>query len=257
LWGRSLRTQALAAGLILVGVWLLYVTYPHAGIDLATGNESVGVTKEWAQANLEGIAPAWHRNANVGHAIDLVVLNWLPRHEAFVSNRGGYQTINFVTSLVTMVFGLMCGELLRTKKSHGEKLAILIGAGLAGIAAGQLLDVTGICPLVKKIWTPSWTLYSTGWCCLILAGLYWVIDVLGYRKWSFPLIVVGMNSIAIYVMGQLLRPWTQKTLQRYFGAGVFDWLGELYVPMLQASLVGLCFWLACFWMYRQKIFIRI
>ncbi|MGE3809521.1 MAG: acyltransferase family protein [Gemmataceae bacterium] len=260
LWGRTWQTQAKVAAALLVGVWLLYVTYPmygHAGIDLATGNPSVGVTHAWAQENLEGISPAWHKSANVGQAIDLVFLNWLPRDQPYVFNKGGYQTINFLPSLATMIFGLMCGELLRSKRSHADKLKVLVIAGLAGIAAGQLLNLTGVCPLVKRIWTPSWTLFSTGWCCLILAALYAIIDVLGYQRWSFPLLVVGMNSIAIYCMGQLLKPWMRDTLKRYFGPEVFLMWGKLYEPMLQATFIGLCFWLACYWMYRQKIFIRI
>ena len=95
------------------------------------------------------------------------LLNLLPPAEPFRFNRGGYQTINFIPELVTMLFGLMCGELMRSRFSAGKRLLILTGAGLAGIAVGLALDVTGVCPIVKRIWTPSWTLYSTGWCCLI------------------------------------------------------------------------------------------
>jgi predicted acyltransferase len=84
-----------------------------------------------------------------------------------------------------------------------------------------------------------------------------VIDVVRWRSWSFPLVVVGMNSIAIYVMGMLLRPWTASTLQTHFGQNVFRWLGEANEPFVRMTLVGLVFWLACWWMYRKKIFIRI
>jgi len=280
LWGRSFRTQAIAAAVILIGVWLLYVLYPHAGINLETGQRlvadaslrNVGISKEWAQKHLTGVSPAWHKSANVGHAIDLWLLNKLPdtrlpevaakkRAEGAIGpyeyNSGGYQTINFISSLVTMLFGLMCGELLRSERSSGQKFFILVGAGVAGILVGLLLDVTGVCPLVKHIWTLSWTLYSTGWCCLILASLYGVIDVLGFRSWTFPLIVVGVNSIAIYSMSMMLKPWASRTLQTHFGPDVFLWAGPLFVPTVQAVMVGMMFWLVCLWMYRQKIFIRI
>jgi predicted acyltransferase len=257
LWDRPLVVQALAAVAILAGTWLLFVLWPHSGIDLARGAPKVGVTKEWAQEHLAGIGPAWHKNANVGHDLDVRLLNLLPRQEPFAFNEGGYQTLNFLPSLATMLFGLMCGELLRAPRPARRKLLALVVAGVAGLVVGQLLDLTGVCPVVKRIWTPAWAIFSTGWCCLILAGLYAVVDVLGYRRWAFPLVVVGMNSIAIYCMGMTLRGWTARALQTHLGQGVFLAWGVLYEPLLQCTLVGLVFWLACWWMYRQKIFIRI
>ncbi len=261
LWDRPFRVQVWAAALILLATWALYMQYPffnpQAGINLETGNKAVGVTREWAQTNLTGVGRAWHKNANVGHALDLWLLNLLPRDKPFVYNSGGYQTLNFLPSLATMLFGLMCGELLRSARAPSRKLLILVAAGLAGLALGQFLNLTGICPLIKRLWTPSWALFSTGWCCLILAGLYAVVDVLGLRRWAYPLIVVGVNSLAIYCMGQLLKPWAARTLRIHFGPDVFAQWGPLWEPTLQAMLVGLMFWLACWWMYRQKIFVRI
>jgi predicted acyltransferase len=257
LWDRPWPLQALAALAILGGSWWLFVSYPHAGIDLGRGAPAVGVSKKWAQEDLAGMAPAWYKNANVGHALDVEFLNLFPRRQRFEFNEGGYQTLNFLPSLATMLFGLMCGELLRSGRSARQKLLLLIGAGVAGLVAGQILELTGLCPIVKRIWTPAWAVFSTGWCCLILAGLYGVVDVLGYRRWTFPLVVVGVNSIAIYCMGMTLRGWTARTLQTHLGPDVFLAWGVLYQPLLQALLVGLVFWLACWWMYRQKIFIRI
>ncbi|HYT89669.1 MAG TPA: hypothetical protein VEL76_13260, partial [Gemmataceae bacterium] len=270
LWGRSLRTQAITAGSILLATWLLYVLYPNAGVPIperpdilggawvmARDPIAPGVTEEWAVEHLTGIAPAWHKNANIGHAIDREVLNWLPRASAFAFDRGGYQTLNFLPSLATMIFGLMCGELLRSSRSAKRKLQILALAGVGGLAVGWLLNATNVCPSVKRLWTPSWALFSTGWCCLILAALYGLVDVRQYRRWAYPLIVVGVNSIAIYCMGMLLRPWAARTLQIHLGKDIFELWGPLWEPTLQAVLVGLMFWLACWWMYRQKIFIRI
>jgi predicted acyltransferase len=256
LWGRSVRTQAIAAAAILVGTWLLYMAYPYSGINIETGAPEVGVSKEWAQQHLQDVGPAWHKNANVGQAIDRFVLNLLPNAEPFRFNRGGYQTINFLPSLATMLFGLMCGELLRSRRSHRDKLLMLLGAGLAGLALGLVLALTGVCPLVKRIWTPAWALYSTGWCCLILMGFYGIIDVLGHRRWAFPLVVVGMNSIAIYFMGQTLRGYTIR-FWHGVASDVFVWVGPLWTPMLECTLAGLLFWCVCYWMDRQKIFVRI
>ena len=133
---------------------------------------------------------------------------------------------------------------------------MLVVAGVAALVAGLALSWLGV-PLVKRIWTPSWAVYSTGWGLLILAALYAIIDLRQWRAWSFPLVVVGMNSIAIYAMGMLLRPWTAKMLQTHLGENVFKLLGPANAPAVQATLVGLVFWLVCWWMYRRKIFLRI
>jgi predicted acyltransferase len=269
LWGRSLRTQAVAAAAILVGTWLLYVLYPGAGIEIPEGTDAwpagrewaqqyaTGISSKWASEHLAGINPAWHKNANVGHAIDGWLLNLLPQTEQFRYNRGGYQTINFIPSLATMLFGLMCGELLRSSASARRKLAILLLAGIAGLALGQLLDVTGVCPIVKRIWTPAWALFSTGWCCLILGTFYAVVDVLEFRRWTFPLVVVGANSIAIYCMSMTLKGWTAGAYRTHFGPDVFRFLGPLNEPFVQATLVGLVFWLVCLWLYRNRVYVRI
>ena len=132
----------------------------------------------------------------------------------------------------------------------------LLLAGVAGLVLGLLGSALG-CPLVKRIWTPSWALWSTGWCALILGTLYWAVDVRQWRGWSFPLVIVGMNSLAIYVMGMLLRPWTAKTFQTHLGADVFKVLGANNAPFVQATLVGLVFWLACWWLHRRRIFLRL
>jgi predicted acyltransferase len=206
---------------------------------------------------LAGLPAAWHKNANVGHAVDLRVLKYLPREEPFVFNGGGYQTVNFIPSLATMLFGLMCGELLRSDRTAKWKLLALLAAGVCGLIVGLLLNATNVCPIVKRIWTPSWALFSTGWCCLILASLYGVIDVLGHRRWAFPLVVVGMNSIAMYCMGMLLKPWVERTLQIHLGKDIFQIVGPMFEPMVQSTMIGFVFWLICLWMYRQKIFVRI
>lgn len=256
LWGRSPRVHAIAATGLLLGAWALYAFYPATGIDATRGAPEVGITAAWAQANLDGLAPAWHKNAGVGQAIDVWVLNLLPRREPFVFNPGGYHAINFVASLATMLCGLMVGELLRSGRTPARKFQLLVAAGLAGIVAGLVWSALGT-PLVKRIWTPSWALYSTGWCCLILAALYAIIDLRGWRAWSFPLLVVGMNSIAIYCMGQLMRGPTAQMFRTHLGRDVFNVCGAANAPFVQATLVGTVFWLIAWWMYRRKIFLRI
>ena len=90
-----------------------------------------------------------------------------------------------------------------------------LAAGLVGLASGELFGETGICPIVKRIWTPSWALFSTGWTCLILAAFYGVVDMLKFRWWTFPLVVVGMNSITMYCMEELSHGWFVRAIKTH------------------------------------------
>ena len=256
LWRKPAWFQVIVAASLLCGTWALYQYLAPSESELAQIAGDRGVSPEWANEHLTAVAAPWHKNANIGHVVDVWLLNKLPQDKPFEFSSGGYQTINFIPSLATMLFGLMCGELLRSRKSPHAKLVWLLIAGSIGIALGLAWHWQG-CPIVKRLWTPSWALFSTGICCLILMILYGVIDVAGLRTWCFPLVVVGMNSIAIYVMGMLLRGWTAWTLRTHLGPDIFMLAGEKWAPCLQATMVGCCFWLACWWMYRNKIFVRI
>jgi predicted acyltransferase len=254
LWNRPRWLQAIAAVVILVGYWLAFTLYPlpAENFDYA----AVGVPADW-QYHLNGFAAHWDKNVHAAAAFDHWFLNLFPRPEPFVFDKEGYPTLNFIPSLVTMIFGLMVGELLRSHRSNSAKLMRLIACGLAALAIGWLLDFAGICPLVKRIWTPSWTIYSTGWVLLMLATFYGLVDMLGWRRWTWPLVVVGMNSIVIYCLSELLSPWFAATLKTHFGQKVFNVFGESYAPITESVLVLLVLWLICAWMYRQRIFVRI
>jgi predicted acyltransferase len=260
--GRGWKVQTIALVVILVGYWAFFLTHTPlpADADLAV----IGISPTWqAQHWMSGLFAHWNKSDNAAWAFDTWFLNLFPRPEEFRYERGGYQTLNFVPSMGTMILGLMAGELLRDKWSKGEKLVILCIAGVFCLGLGLMLDAT-VCPSVKRIWTPSWAIFSSGWTFLMLAGFFCVIDIWGFKKWAFPLVVVGMNSIAVYVMAQLLKPWVTETFQRHFGAHVFQgtYFGtQLFSPDFEpvAKSVGfLAFiWLAALWMHRQKIFVKI
>jgi predicted acyltransferase len=133
----------------------------------------------------------------------------------------------------------------------------LIYAGFICLALGWALHMTGLCPVVKRIWTPAWTLFSGGWCFLILAGFYFITEVQGWKRWSFPLIVIGMNSIAMYVLVHTVTDFLRETLHTHLGRDVFKVLGEALVPVLEGGTVLLILWLTLFWMHRRKLYLRI
>ena len=129
MWRRSFITQAVVAAIVLVSVWVAYFAYPvfdtNAQVDAEYGAAHVGVSAEWAGQHLEGVDQPWHKNVNIGHRVDVWLLNLIPREEPFVYNSGGYQTINFIPSFVTMLIGLMCGELLESE-SVGSWMPVAI-----------------------------------------------------------------------------------------------------------------------------------
>jgi predicted acyltransferase len=90
----------------------------------------------------------------------------------------------------------------------------------------------------------------------MLAGFYALIDLKGWRRWAFPLIVVGMNSIAIYVMSWTMEDFIRTTLQTNVG-GVIALVSPPLLPVVYGIGVVLVFWMILFWMYRRKIFLRI
>ena len=102
---------------------------------------------------------------------------------------------------------------MRSQRAAKKKLKFHAFACIGSLLSGWLLDALDICTIDKRIWTPAWTLFSTGLCCLILAALNCVIDVFNYRRWIYPIAVAGINSIALYCMSMLLKPWTTKTLK--------------------------------------------
>jgi predicted acyltransferase len=252
-WTRP-RVQWTAAALILAGYWAAFALYPlpPSGFDTTT----VGVAADWPH-HLTGFAAHWDKNTNLANRADQWFLNLFPRERPFVFNRGGYLTLNFVPSLATMILGLLAGGLMRSDRSARDKMRLLLLYGVAGIVAGALLHVLGICPLVKRIWTPSWTLFSAGWVSIFLAGYYYVIDVKGYRRWAFPFLVVGMNSIAMYVLVHVATDYVTRSFQIHLGRAPFEAFGAVYAPILYGAGALLIYWFILLWMYRNRVFVRI
>ena len=252
---RSVRAHWIALGLILAGYWAAFALYPVPGADFDYAK--VGVTQAWLETHgLSGFAQHWQKNSNAAWAFDTWFMNLFPRERPFLFNRGGYSTLSFIPTLATMILGLIAGTVLRGPRTPMEKIRWLAVAGVIGLASGWLLGVLGICPVVKRIWTPSWVLFSGGWCFLLLAGFYWVIDVLKVKGWAFPLVVVGMNSIAAYLIAHGPDAYITKNLMTHFG-GFFNAFGPTFQPLvLGAATLGVM-WLILYWMYRRKLFLRI
>jgi heparan-alpha-glucosaminide N-acetyltransferase len=240
--------------LILICFWAAFALYPAPGPQFDYAR--VGVPPNWSH-NYSGFLSHWNKNSNVAWAFDVWFLNLFPREQPFVFNEGGWSTLSFIPTLATMVLGLLTGEWLKGNKSKPEKLRGLVIAGTSLLLFGLACQWAGICPIVKRVWTSSYTLYSGGWVILILAGFYALIEWKGWRRWTFPLVVVGMNSIAVYVMSWTMSVFFGNALDRHLGNVVAAMAGPTIQPVLRGFAVMLIFWFILFWMYRRKIFLRI
>jgi heparan-alpha-glucosaminide N-acetyltransferase len=313
--------QCVAVLVILGGYWFAFYRYPlppPEGNRVTQYLTSHNVNpKDWNQftdAGLRpaGIAPHWNKHTNAAAAADRVFLNLFPRGgqpwegKKFWINGGGYQTLSFIPCIVTMLFGVMAGQMLRRPWTPGKKLAALMAAGLGCLVVSMAIDTTiwpfhferlnySLCPIVKRIWTPSWTVFSAGWAFWFLGLFYWAIDMRGHRRFGFPLAIVGMNSILVYCLHELvgrgMHGWLSNMLEihlRTFDQGVHGlivklsnrlpsvgnlsfvrWMGHasvtdffyshdsIYQPIWHEFAILFLIWLICLWLYRRRIFVRV
>ena len=214
------RYQVAVAAAMLAGQWALFVLFP-------------------------GPQGAFSQTGNIGAWIDLKLLGY--------NYTGYYTTISCIGNAVTILFGCWAGMLLQTDKSHAYKLKVLTACAAAGFALGLALQPFN--PMVKRLWTASFTLFSAGWVILMLVAFYWIIEVKQTKRWAFPFIVLGLNSIFIYSLGQIgIKGWLDRGLRSF--TGNFPVLGDLgAIPQHILVLAGM--WYACYWLYRHKIFLKI
>lgn len=252
---RPTRDHWIALGAILVGYWAFFAVRP---VPQEFDYAKVGVPATWLETfGLTGFAAHWQKNSNAAWAFDTWFMNLLPRPSAFGFNRGGYATLSFIPTLGTMILGLIAGNILRSARAPLAKVKWFALAGVIGLAAGWTLGALGVVPVVKRIWTPSWVLFSGGWCFLLLAAFYYVIDVAGKKNWSFPLVVIGANSIAAYVLAHGPEGYFSKALTTHFGQKTFAVFGAAYEQLLLGAATLLVMWLILLWMYRRKLFLKI
>lgn len=240
---------AAAAVVILVGYgwWFLQHPLPSTEFDYAT----IGAA---ATDLLPGTSGHWSKHLNAAADFDRWLLNLFPRKEPFIANPGGYTTLNFIPALATMLMGSVTASLLlRSRQSHARRCVNLLVAGVVCLLIGTLLEIFLI-PSVKRIWTPSWALFSGGWVLLMLAAFYWLVEVAGQRKLVFPLVVVGMNSIFIYLMHSLCAGWIGTRLKTHLGE---EWFTGTWGPVWEKCGILLVLWLLCLWLYRQRAFLRV
>lgn len=227
------RTQAYITGGLLIGYWVLMRFVPVPGYGAGYW-QPVG---NFAQFIDSHIIPA-----------KLYFNSWDP--EGLIST---------IPAVATCLIGVLTGHWLRGDYQHKNhpisperKNLILIMAGVGLCCAGILWDY--IFPINKSLWTSSFVLLTGGLCMILLAMFHWIIDIKGYKKWAFPFVVIGMNSLFIYLAANIV-PFDDIS-RRIVGGDISSWLGSGRILCL-ASAQMIIQWLMLYWMYKKKIWIKL
>jgi predicted acyltransferase len=159
-------------------------------------------------------------------------------------------------AISTALMGAITGYFLnlQSKTLNGTKKALIIlVAGIASLLAGKLWSFSF--PVIKNVWSSSFVLTAGGWSLILLSGFYLVIDVWGYKKWTFPFVVIGLNSITIYMLNAGIINFEE--MGKFFFGGIaaqFSEAGQAVILSLGAILCG---WTVLYILYRNKIFLKV
>jgi predicted acyltransferase len=199
---------------------------------------------------VEGFNHPWVNYENLGA--------WFNNKIEGVDKASEWATLNFVSTTAHTVWGVLCGKLLMSEKSPKEKIRTLLIAGVIALAIGYALDLLNITPIIKKIATSSFVFASGGWTILALCFSYWLIDVKKlFLKGAKFFIIVGMNCIFIYIFFSVGTAGILRRIAGPFSNLLFSWAGPLAVQTITGIMVWAALWYICYWLYKNKIFIKI
>jgi len=159
--------------------------------------------------------------------------------------------ISTLPAICTALMGSLAGLWLRSNRPGNKKASGLAAAGLACVVIGYLWGF--VFPIIKIIWTSSYTLFSGGFCLMLLALFYWIIDVKGYRRWTIFFVVIGVNPITIYFLQRFVD---FGGIAEFFLSGVAANVGLLAPLVIPLGLLAIK-WLLLWFLYRHKIFFKV
>lgn len=162
--------------------------------------------------------------------------------------------LSTIPAVSTALLGVFAGRLLCYSKINNIKKGLLLI--FSGIVCLLLGNFWGLCfPIIKKLWTSSFMLVAGGWSLILLSVFYLVIDVWGLRKWAFPFIVIGLNSITIYIVQYKIISF--HTMRDFFFGGFIKLLPDNIAPLIGAFGYVACVWGFLYILYRYNIFLKV
>ena len=233
----KIRTQIIGAIILLLGYWMMmeFIVIGNYG----SGNYSP--------------------DGNLAEWIDRVVLGRFRDGASLVNGEvvfsEGYRYTWILSSLtfgVTAMSGTFAGYILKYKEwMPQKKLTYLFIIGASMVAMGWIWGIWH--PVIKKIWTSSMVLVSSGYCFLLMALFYYIIDYKGYRKYTGWLKVYGMNSIMAYMLSQCIN---FTSVSQSIFRGLEQYIGSYYPLLITLSNIAIIYTIL-WWMYKKKIFLRV
>lgn len=232
------RGRAAAVAVLLLGYWALMTLVPvpeHGAGDLTP-------------------------DGSLGAYIDRLILTAPHLYQGRFDPEGLLGTL---PAAGTVLLGVFAGDFLRHASRTGRTTALLLGAGVVCLGAGWIWGL--VFPINKALWTSSYVLYSAGWCLLVMAACYEAVEVRGWHAVGWPLQVLGVNAIALFVgSGIVARILLVGRVAD--GRSVYQWLYDsLFVPWAGALNGSLAFaiatvivwWLVLYLLYRRGWFLRL
>lgn len=199
---------------------------------------------------VEGFNHPWVNYENLGA--------WFNNKIEGVNKASEWASLNAISTTAHTVWGVLCGKLLMSEIAVKKKIQTLIIAGIAALIIGYSLDLLNITPIIKKIATSSFVFASGGWTILALCLFYWLIDVKKlFATGQNMFKIVGMNSIFIYLFFEIGGSGFLRKIFIPFTNTLFSWAGPLSGSIITSLAVWAALWYICYWLYKNKLFIKI
>ena len=200
--------------------------------------------------SVEGFNHPWTPYENLGA--------WVNNKIEGVDRASIWASLNAIPTIAHTVWGVVCGLILMSDRSSSQKIRVLVTGGVIALAIGYALDWANITPIIKKIATSSFVFATGGWSILALCFSYWLIDVKKqFQDGSQFFIIVGMNSIFIYLFMHVGGADIIHKIFTPFTKAFFSWGGEMMVAVVTGILVWAVLWYICYWLYKKRIFFKI
>ena len=232
------RPQAGLAAALLIGYWAALLLVPVPGFGVG---------------NLD-------REGNLAAYVDRALFGRHLWRAARVYDPEGL--LSTLPAVATTLMGVLTGHWLRAGRRPGVTVRGLLVAGLAGVALGELWG--GVLPINKALWTSSYVALTGGGALLALGACYWLVDVRGWRGWTRPFVVLGVNALALFFLSTLAarllivieveRPAGRRSLHALlFGRLFAPWAAPVDASLAYA-IAYVLLWLGLAWLlYRRRI----
>jgi predicted acyltransferase len=192
---------------------------------------------------------------NFAHYIDQLALGRHNYHSTRTWDPEGL--VSTLPAIATALFGVLAGHILRLRRTLAERTTWMFVAGSLLLASG--LVCSGWLPINKKLWTDSFCLFMAGLDFTVFALFAWFIDGQGWRRPVKPLVIFGMNSIAVYMVSEGVAEFLDAAgLQKPIYQTVFVPLAS---PANASLLYSLAFvaamYLVAWFLHQRRWFLRV